>query len=175
MTLDECRGTLLDFFYDRRSFKQGESLEGMAVSEKSSLFIDYYRQLSEADRAVMNQFLISSFLGKDQQTRRFIGLIAVLLTALVKRVNSTGLEVFQAELLGILRDPERKQAWLSQTTPGADFERDWRYPLAIINILDALQSPSVKGIAKEMASAARSEQFRKRLSEIANERTIDLT
>jgi hypothetical protein len=167
MTPKECQKELLDFIHDRGRFKSGRKLEGMAVSEKPILFVDYYVTLSEIDRRTMNTCLIYSLLGKDEQTKTFIGITAMVLGALVDRVDGTGLDAFQSELMHVLQDPQKRSMWVDRLGPSSDFREDWRYPLSIMNILSKLNINGVREIAIDMASVAKSQQFRMRLSEIA--------
>jgi hypothetical protein len=157
---------LLDFSYDRGVFESTSKIEGMAVSQKPDLFVDYYRTLSQNERPDMNRCLVLSLLGRHQETEKFAGIVAMLLSALAQRVDGTGLEAFQSELSQELKDPIKRKAWFEDSEDCKNFRLNWRYPLAIINVLEVLKAPGLSNIVKEMIDSAKSSMFRQRLGEI---------
>lgn len=164
---DQSCNKLWDFIYDRGAFASAEELEGMAVSQKPDLFVTHYLKLPAAEREAMNACLMSALLGKDKELGKFGGIVLVLVLAVLQRTPGTGFEAFQSELIQELENPERHQAWLQERNESSDFRRDWRYALGILRILAALQTPGVVEIATTMAKSARTDEFRRKLEEIA--------
>lgn len=166
MTDRDCREVLLDFLYDRGVFASAKEFEGPEASTKPNLFIAFHRKLSEPDQAMMNLQLMAALMGKDEELARFGGIFLQLLLAVLRRSSANGLEAFQPSLLQELRDPAKQQGWLRGSEESPDFRRDWRYAVGLIRILRSLGSPEVIEIASEMATLARSPEFRNKLEEI---------
>jgi hypothetical protein len=163
--IDRSRDALLDFIYDRGAFAAAGELDGMAVSQKPDLFVSYYHDLGDPERATMNAMLISALLGSDKDLAKFGGIVLILILAVLQRTSATGLEVFRPELLQELDNPKRRQSWLEELDHSAEFRQDWRYPLGIIRILGAFRTPEVLAKAGEMARLTRSSEFRQKLEE----------
>lgn len=171
MTENECCAVLLDFIFDRGIFGSAAELEGMAVSQKPDVFVEYYSRLSGADRLMVNACLISSLVGKIPQTERFAGILVMVVLALVDRIPETGLESFQSELLEELNNPKVRDSWLEGCEGESDFRRNWRYALGMINILNKLHVSEVRTVAAGLAASTRSSWFREKLNEILSRST----